>query len=261
MTKFSTAGKAFYYREYIIIPKWLKHQKIKERSGLFVGAVKVLRGLPDEIKVFISDRRHYDFDVTPYIGNLYRPSQDPLPDLPHENGRPSIDPPPENGAETGEHPPKSTLISAHDLDLDSDLDSDLDIDFDKNIHLQNFEDPPPENGRPSPETLSAHFIQRWQHNADVFNCLARLKRPSDWKTFWEQNTMPLEQIDLAIDNFIEGVKNGAIERRFIPSSPDGFVLNGWITRSLSQFKKPGQDHRIANDNVADEDIDKYFREV
>jgi len=85
-----------------------------------------------------------------------------------------------------------------------------------------------------------------------------LKRPHDWTAFWEQNTISLEQIDLAIDNFIAGVKTGALERRYIPSSPDGFVLNGWITRSLSQFKNQG--HRIGNDSAVD-DINKYFREA
>jgi hypothetical protein len=124
-----------------------------------------------------------------------------------------------------------------------------------------FEDPPPENGGSSPETFSSHFIRRWQQNADVFNFLARLKRPSDWQAFWEQNTMTLEQIDLAIDNFIAGVKSGAIERRFVPSSPDAFVINGWLQRSAEPFKKQGQGHRISNDIVADEDIDKYFREA
>jgi hypothetical protein len=150
MAKFAEAGKAYYFREYIIIPKWLKHQKIKERSGLFLGAVKVLQGLPDEIKAFISDRRHYDYDVSPYIGSLPTPSQDPPP----ENGRPSIEPPPKSGAETGEPPPQTTPQKAHDLDLDLDLDLDSDLDSDKNIHTQTFEDPPPENGRPSPSILS-----------------------------------------------------------------------------------------------------------
>ena len=269
MAKFAEAGKAFYFREYIIIPKWLKHQKIKERSGLFMGMVKVLKGLPDEVKAFISDRRHYDYDVTPYIGNIYTLTQDPpiktgggSQDLPPENDRPSLDLPHENEGTTKDHPPQSTPQSAHDFDLDSDLDSDFDFDFDKNIRLQETQDPPIKNEGtstdPLPDVLSAHFIKRWQQNADVFNCLARLKRPKDWQAFWEQNTMTLEQIDLAFDNFIEGVKTGAIERRYIPSSPDGFVLNGWITRSLEQFRKQGQ--RIANDNAVD-DIDKYFREA
>jgi hypothetical protein len=85
--------------------------------------------------------------------------------------------------------------------------------------------------------------------------------PKDWQAFWEQNTMTLEQIDLAIDNFIDGVKSGAIERKYIPSSPDTFVINGWIARCLNPVKKQGRGHRIANDNVADEDIDKYFTEA
>jgi hypothetical protein len=262
MAKFAEAGKAYYFREYIIIPKWLRHQKIKERSGLFLGMVKVLKGLPDEVKAFVSDRRHYDFDVKPFIGNFPIPSEDPLQktgggstDRPRKNDTPSTDNPPESGADTGEHPPKTTPQKAHDLDLDSDLD----FDFDKNMHAQTFEDPPPENGRPSPETLSAHFIQRWQQNADVFNCLARLKLPKDWQAFWEKNTMTIEQIDLAIDNFISGVKSGAIERKYIPSSPDTFVLNGWIARCLSPIKKQGQGRRIANDTI--KDVKKYFREI
>ncbi|MDR1176111.1 MAG: hypothetical protein LBK83_11655 [Treponema sp.] len=133
MTKFSTAGKAFYYREYIIIPKWLKHQKIKERSGLFAGVVKVIRGLPDAIKAFISDRSHYDFDVTPYMG-------------------PSLDPPPENGGGSQEGPPPIPLISAHDLDLDldSDLDSDSDIEREE-FNAEKIPEPPQE----PPEDLSS----------------------------------------------------------------------------------------------------------
>jgi hypothetical protein len=127
------------------------------------------------------------------------------------------------------------------IDSDTDINSDTDTDAE------------------TAENLSSRFIRLWQQNADVFNCLARLKRPKDWTAFWEKNEMTAEQIDLAVGNFIAGVKSGAIERRFIPSSPDGFVLNGWIARSLDQFKKP--DQRIANDSAADDEIDKYFRET
>jgi hypothetical protein len=65
--KFQAAGKAYYYREYIVIPKWLKHQKISERSRMFLGALSILRGLPAEIKRFIADRKHYDFPVEKYV--------------------------------------------------------------------------------------------------------------------------------------------------------------------------------------------------
>jgi hypothetical protein len=131
---------------------------------------------------------------------------------------------------------------------DTDIDIDLDIDPDIDTNAE------------TAKKLSSHFIQRWQQNADVFNCLAGLKRPKDWNAFWERNTMTMKQIDLAIDNFIAGVKSGAIERRFVPSSPDGFVINGWLQRSAEPFKKQGQSQRIANDSEAD-DIGKYFREA
>jgi hypothetical protein len=126
MAKFAEAGKAYYFREYIIIPKWLRHQKIKERSGLFLGMVKVLKGLPDEVKAFISDRRHYDYDVSEYIGNFYTPSQDPL----LKNDGAFLDPPSKKGGPYQEYPPQTTLQKPHDLDLD--LDSDLDSEFKEN---------------------------------------------------------------------------------------------------------------------------------
>lgn len=133
MDKFAEAGKAFYFKEYIIIPKWLKHQKINDRSGLFLGTVKVLNSLPQEIKDFISDRRHYDYDIS----KLLTPTIDPPKTLPLKNidpplktGRPSQDPLINKGINTQEDPPKTTPETIHEFDLDLDLDSDLDIDSD-----------------------------------------------------------------------------------------------------------------------------------
>ena len=234
MKKFQDAGKAFFYREYMIIPKWLKHQKVNERTTMFLGALKVLRSLPDEIKDFIRDRRHYDFDVSKYIGDTS--AIDSLP-IAYTEKSDSL------SQNNGETMPNST----HDLDLD--LDSDLDFDFDNNIRIVE-----------TPDSLSKHFIRRWQENADIFNCLARLKLPKDWNAFWEQNTMSLQQIDTAINHFIEAVRNGAIERRFIPSSPDGFVLNGWLARSQNPFKTQ-QGKRIAADNTSEDEVNKYFRRM
>jgi hypothetical protein len=107
-----------------------------------------------------------------------------------------------------------------------------------------------------PETLPEYFIRRWQQTPDVFNCLARLKKPNDWDAFWEQNAMTMKQIDLALNNYIEGLRTGAIERKYIPSSPDGFVLNGHLARSIEPYKKPNQ--RIANDSIPVDEASKYF---
>ena len=59
MKKFADDGKAYYIRDWVIIPKWLKHQKAAERNGILLGAIKVLKSLPDDIKAFLlADRRH-----------------------------------------------------------------------------------------------------------------------------------------------------------------------------------------------------------
>jgi hypothetical protein len=256
MGKFGDAGKAFYFMDYIIIPKWLKHQKIKERSGLFLGACRVLKSLPEEVKEFISDRSHYDYDISDII--VKRPSQDPPP----KKGRPSKEgvdtipkekkePPHEKNGGSIEPPTQTTAKRPHELDsdLDRDIDSELDIDMRENVN--------------EVQPLQEHFIKRWQQNPTVFNCLARLKQPKEWQAFWENNNFTQKEIDTAIDNFIDGVRTGAIERRFIPASPDGFVINGWIVRSQTPFR-PQQSkggHRIANDNVSDDDTSTYFTEA
>ncbi len=164
MDKFATDGKAFYYKEYIIIPKWLKHQKIKERSGLFLGAVKVLKNLPEEIKYFISDRRHYDYDISSIIKTDLRDSQEPLKTLPsenkdhpHENNIPSQDPPQKNGTPSQDHPPKTTAQTVHDSDSEFDSEFEFDINSGGSEFLKRLDtSPPPQELYQKIKSLAIH---------------------------------------------------------------------------------------------------------
>ena len=149
--KFQAAGKAYYYREYIVIPKWLKHQKISERSKMFLGALSILRGLPDEIKRFIADREHYDFPVEKYVKipsiNRLCPVEDSL--CPVED---SLS---ENGGKKGIAYAQNAENSAHDSDLDLDLDLD---DDDRSANLSSREENPPvDNSGPS-GAVSSSFL-------------------------------------------------------------------------------------------------------
>jgi hypothetical protein len=108
------------------------------------------------------------------------------------------------------------------------------------------------------ENQKQHFIKLWQSNPDVFNSLARLKNPQDFDDWWEKSDIITEMIDRAVKNFVDGVRNGDIERRFIPGHPDTFILNGGIQRYQEPSKKP-PGRRISNDNV--EDVSQYFREA
>ncbi|MDR2803529.1 MAG: hypothetical protein LBB22_04485, partial [Treponema sp.] len=57
MSKFAEAEKAFYFKCYVIIPKGMKHQKLRERKKLFLAARAILISLPKEVKEFILNKK------------------------------------------------------------------------------------------------------------------------------------------------------------------------------------------------------------
>jgi hypothetical protein len=110
----------------------------------------------------------------------------------------------------------------------------------QDIYPQNGDVSFSENSAPEKSVSpSDHFIWHWQRNGDIFNPLARLKKPNEWKAFWEKSNITIGQIDIAMKNFIEAIKSKTIERRFIPANPDTFVLNGWIQKSQERYQKQG----------------------
>ena len=134
LISFEESGKAFYVDEYMILPKWPKHQRIGERSTLLVGMYAVLRGLPNEIKAFLcADQRHYYYDLSKVFNNFKQlggkidDSKKPIDDT-------------EKPAFPGQSPEKSDRLS-HDLDLDLDSDLNLDSDFKENNGGSNLKVP------------------------------------------------------------------------------------------------------------------------
>jgi hypothetical protein len=120
--KFEAAGKAYYYHEYIIIPKWLKHQKISERNKIFMGVLAILKSLPEDIKRFIADRKHYDFPVEKHVA--IPPNDGPCPK--NDGPCPIEDGPSKKEQQNGMGHAEKAENSAYDSDLDSDSDSDSD---------------------------------------------------------------------------------------------------------------------------------------
>jgi hypothetical protein len=96
------------------------------------------------------------------------------------------------------------------------------------------------------ESLKKHFIKQWQSNADVFNALARLQSPNDFDEWWAKSAVTKDEIDRAIKNVVDGVRTGAVKRRFIPGSPDKFILNGWIQRSQEPYDKDEEKNNEPN---------------
>lgn len=259
MTKFEKAGKAYFYKEYIIIPKWLKHQKIKERSGLFLGAVKVLRSLPDDIKDFIADRNHYDYDVSEYIERSPTPPQDLFKTSPHNEG----DPPLETGGSSQDLPPNS----AHDLDLDSDLDPDLDIEINNTTGPGKTAEKPTKPKKPplrerEPENDMERVEKVYLLNWDSLFSQGKVKTENPIVN-WTQTRALLKNHfkTLVPEQIIRAVNNGMADDFILKG---GYSLATMLSASVLNRlinSDPKQKHRIKNDNTTDDDISEYFTEA
>jgi hypothetical protein len=101
---------------------------------------------------------------------------------------------------------------------------------------------PPFGGSDFENPVERHFIQRYQSEPAIFNMTARIENFTGYKAWWTeyQDKIDIAMIDRMFDNIINGINSGALERRFIPKSPDKLVLNGWIQRGQESFiKKSG----------------------
>jgi hypothetical protein len=114
--------------------------------------------------------------------------------------------------------------------------------------LEQFLDAPKEkktDGRGTPGTSEEMklFLDLWQRTKDkdgicIFQITAPIENPKDWNRFWEENKPTKEQIEKAFQNFTDGINSGAIQRRFIPATPDRFVLKGGISRYQEPVQPP-----------------------
>jgi len=114
LAKFSKNKKAFYINEYIIIPKWPKHQKLGERGTLRLGVNTILKNLPQNIKDFIMQPGNYEYDIS------FLSVNSDTPYIPHIEKEQKPD---------GVSIPPNALSDDSDVDLDSDSDLDSDVDL------------------------------------------------------------------------------------------------------------------------------------
>lgn len=178
LEKFASDKKALYHKEFIIIPKWLKHQKLSEKSGKLIAGVKsILKSLPDDIKEFIAKEGNYEYDLLPLfkdskdIGYGKKPIDYPEKGIPYPQNTDKADRLSQNDG-----------ISADDLDLDSDKDIDLDVDLDPNPEKQSGAQPVENSDTNSTTTIL--FIQNKAKEKDFFISSKQAEQfltlPLDW---------------------------------------------------------------------------------
>ena len=100
------------------------------------------------------------------------------------------------------------------------------------------------------------FMKLWQTTKDknglcIFQVTATIENPRDWERFWQKSKPTAEQIERAFKNFADGVNSGAIARRFIPATPDRFVLKGGMNRFYDPVsKEKGESEKTEKDALS-----------
>jgi hypothetical protein len=93
------------------------------------------------------------------------------------------------------------------------------------LHVHDFSDP------------QKLFLHIWQTTpGNIFNALARIESPKEWDHFWATAPPTCEEVRRVLQNVIDDVESGDLERRYIPKTPDRFVLGGGFTRHQKRFK-------------------------
>jgi len=259
MGKFETDGKVYRKGEYLVLPNWPKHQKWENHKTIKAGIEAVLKTLSTEFIIFLKEKGYaYPLNIVDDSQSVAMDSQR----YPMYSLSEPIDSLSEPIGSQGDPPRYS------DLDLNIDLDSDLNLNSDSpsegvcasTENPQVEKNPQPLKDTTKPEKL---FLEIWQHTPDVFNVVGRIESHKEWANFWAITPLTTEQVKTALDNFIQDVRCGVIEQRYVPTKPDRFVLNGWLTKCRQRFKGKETSanrtpHRIAADNISPDKLDEYF---
>jgi hypothetical protein len=242
ITRFEAAGKAFYYQdEFIIIPKWPKHQKWQEKKKIESGIITVLKNMPPQLLGFLKK-----------IGYTY-----PIDSLSIAYDSLSSD-------ETEKKYP----TNYSDLDIDLDKDKDIDPDPEKSgFSFFSESDPkpepepqpepiphppdlPPDKKAESKEDATAVFQKArslWNEREIPPECRDLIIPPSEYDCLRTFQNYSWTEIKNAIENYDYHFKKYRCGPGWKP--PPGYKsLYGFLKNGVSQYCK-------------DEDMKKLFQEA
>ena len=209
--KFEQAGKVYRYQKYIILPTWCKHQRL-ENKNMQCGVERILKELDTDLLLFLKE-----------VGYTY-PLDAFLP------------------AET-EETECADEAEAEETECADEAEAE-----EKTEKGKRQEDKRAVNEQ------AARFLELWKETKDnrgccIFQTMSRIENPKDWKQFWTDNPPSIAEIETAFRNFADGINSGAIERRFISSTPDRFVLKGNISRYqtpvIARDRRDGENDMLA----------------
>jgi hypothetical protein len=66
--------------------------------------------------------------------------------------------------------------------------------------------------------------------------MSRLEQPKEWEGFWNKRNYSSQEVEAALNNYCDAVRKGIIEERYVPATPDRFVIKGWLQKSKTPFQ-------------------------
>lgn len=213
MSKFELAKKAYRYEEWIIIPNWSKHQKVKERDNIRKGIDNLLLSLPTDVFNY-SVKVGYKYI---YLNELCRPLQ-------------------------GASEPSNCL----DLDLDKELDIDSEVPASKepdSIPIFSKQESYPSYGKTTIDSRLELLSESWMSHEDLPRYVCQLSIGIKASVLSNINavlkTFTNDEIIRAIHNYAEA--RNTIDPKFQIQSFQNFVANaGAITKYQESVIKPKQ---------------------
>ena len=105
------------------------------------------------------------------------------------------------------------------------------------------------------ESIKDYTFSLWNKNADVLGIAQAIERPNDFDAYFDNENVTKETIEKGIAHFVEAVKSGKLQKRFIPATPDRFILKN----TLERFQEPMTDK--SKSVIYDADHRGEFQEV
>jgi hypothetical protein len=223
---------------WIVYEKELQQHTTDGRTAIHTAMSELIQagyvcktGARERTRYYVDEYPHTPEDWTRYIGTKDAPVPDVSPSPPAADAEKPVTPNTENLQSQCRNSTKplpkisitqcrkSALPNAENLQIQSKH---------KNTHTNVC-------GSSEPEKL---FLKIWQTApGNIFNSLARLELPADWTAFWKSSSLTCEEVRRVMQNVIDDVNSGALERRYIPKTPDRFVLGGGFTRHQNRYDK------------------------
>jgi hypothetical protein len=139
----------------------------------------------------------------------------------------------QDGAAIGHGYPMDTPPDDLDLDLDLDIKACVFKPI-LNTHTSVFS---PEENAAIQSGPAKTFLRIWQTTpGELFNRFAGLERPKDYARYWAQSALTSEEVERRMNNLIADAQSGAMQRRYIPKTPDRFILGGGLERHRTRLR-------------------------